>query len=41
MHSSIKEGPPKLAWIFCREQEEDSLESCSLVPILDHMEGVK
>ena len=34
-----REYPPELAWILCWEKEEESLKSCSLIPILDHMEG--
>ena len=36
-----KRGPFKLAWIFCCEEEEESLESCPLVLTLDHLERKK
>ena len=35
-----EECPPELAWILCWKKRE-SLESYSLIAILDHMEGEK
>ena len=36
-----KEGPSELAWPLPWKKKEDSLESCSLMLVLDNMEGKK
>lgn len=40
MHSTFRESS-KFAWFVCGEETEKSLEGCSLVLVLDFMEGKK
>lgn len=36
-----REGPPELAPFLCWEKEEEDMESCSLMSMLDNIEGKK